>query len=175
MTRLLGLALLAATTTACTTEPATSPGELMRVVDQALACDDSASDASWACTLELTMDGTAITSVGIHNDGSQSGPRAVGSLSETAVADLDALISTLPLSSESDSAIGCGGAPLAIRSYTIDFETVGLRDLAFHTIEGGAELELKNYVTGLITAIDTCSGNDRISFASCSPRIATNR
>lgn len=167
--------LLLVLTAACTTEPDTSPGQLTRVRDQAFACDDTAGDASWACTVELTFAGTDITSVGIHNDGSDTGPRAVGTLSETAAADLDALIATVPMSVDGVDGVRCGGAPVATRYYTIDFDAVGVRELQYHAAEDGPLAELKNRVTGLITAIDTCSGSDQISFTSCTPRIQSNQ
>lgn len=68
--------------------------------------------------------------------------------------------------------IGCGGAPLASRTYPIDFDTVGVRDLEFHAAASGPLLELENRITGLITAIDTCTGSDSMTCASCTPRIA---
>lgn len=166
-------ALLVLFTTACTTEPETSPGSLTRVRDQAFLCEDTATDASWACTIELTLAGTELTSIGIHNDGSTTGPRAVATLSETAVTDLDALISTVPMSVEDGvGGVRCGLGPIATREYTIDFETVGVRDLSYHSAETGPLRDLKNRVTGIITAIDTCTGNGDIAFSSCSPRIA---
>ena len=168
-------ALAAVLSAACTTdEPDTSPGQLTRVRDQAFACDDSATDTSWACSVELTLDGATISSVGIHNDGSQNGPRAVGTLSPSALGDLDALVATVPVT-PNETELGCGGAPLAMRNYTIDFDTVGIRDIEYHGADPGPLLELKNYVTGLLTAIDTCTGNQQISFETCSPRIAPNQ
>jgi hypothetical protein len=168
-------ALAAVLASGCTTDdqPDTSPGRLTQVKDQSFACTDSATDASWACTVELTVNGSTLTSTGVHNDGSQNGPRAVATLSETALGDLSALVATLPLqATESEGGIGCGAAPVAMRNYTIDFDVVGVQELAYHTADPGPLLELKNYVTGLITAIDTCTGNAQISFASCSPRIS---
>lgn len=168
-------ALLALFTTACTTEPETSPGVLTRVRDQAFICEDTVNDASWACTIELSLVGTELTSMGVHNDGSSTGPSSVGTLSETAIADLDALIATVPMSIDGVDGVGCGLGPVATRAYTIDFETVGVRDLTYHSAETGPLLDLKNRVTSIITAIDTCTGNGDISFASCSPRIAPNQ
>ncbi len=165
-------ALLALFTTACTTEPETSPGQLTRVRDQAFLCDDTGTDAHWACTVELSIAGSALTSVGIHNDGSDTGPRAIATLSDIALSDLDALIATVPMSVDTVEGIGCGGAPAKSREYTIDFETVGLRDLEFHSAESGPLQDLKNRVTTIITAIDTCTANGDISFSSCSPRLA---
>jgi hypothetical protein len=169
----LSLALLASACALDDDAPDTSPGELTRVRDVAYACDDSATDASWACSIELTLAGTELSSIGVHNDGSTNGPRAVATLSESAVADLNALIATVPMSVQDGvGGVGCGLAPIASRTYTIDFDTVGARDLEFHSAEYGPLLELKNRVTGLITAIDTCTGNDSIAFSSCTPRIA---
>jgi hypothetical protein len=160
-------------TTACTTtEPDTSPGELTLVLDQAFICDEAASDASWACSIELTLAGTRLTSVGIDNDGSTNGPASVATLSQTAVDELDALIATVPMSVDGVDGVGCGLGPIATRAYTIDFETGGVRELMYHAAESGPLRDLKNRVTGLITAIDTCTGNGDISFTSCSPRIA---
>jgi len=156
---------------ACTTEPETSPGELTRVRDQQFDCNDTAADASWACSVDLQITGDQLTSVGIHNDGSETGPRAVAVLSPVAVAEVNAMISSMPTSQE-DEGLRCGGAPLAIRNYTIDFETVGVTTLEFHSVEAGPAHDLENYISGLITAIDSCQGNDKISFTSCTPRIA---
>jgi hypothetical protein len=152
--------------------PETSPGSLTRVRDQAYACDDSATDSSWACTIDITVTGSAITTVGIHNDGSTNGPAATGTLSETAITELNALIGTVPTSVEDGvGGVGCGAAPIASRTYTIDFDTVGVRDLEFHSAEYGPLRELKNRISGLITSIDTCTATSDITFASCSPRI----
>jgi hypothetical protein len=158
---------------ACTTDadgPETSAGELTRVRDQAFACDDTANDASWACTIDITIAGDQLTSVGIHNDGTSNGPRATATLSPIALAEIGALIETMPMSQE-DPGVRCGGAPLATRDYTIQFDSVGERLLNFQSVESGPARELENYVTGLITSIDTCQGNDKISFTSCTPRI----
>jgi hypothetical protein len=167
----LSLAILAS---ACAIDdgPETSPGELTRVRDQAFACDDAANSPSWACSVDLAIEGNTVTTVGIHNDGSTNGPSAVGTLSETAVAELNALIATIPMSVEDGTGgIGCGAAPIASRTYSIDFETSGPKDLTFHSAEYGPLRELKNKVTDLITAIDTCQGNASISLSSCTPRV----
>jgi hypothetical protein len=169
----LSIALLASACALDDDAPQTSPGELNRVRDVAYECDDSATDTSWACSIELTLAGNELSSVGIHNDGSANGPRAVATLSDTAVADLNALIATVPMKVEDGvGGVSCGLAPIASRTYTIDFDTVGVRDLEFHAAEYGPLLELKNRVTGFITAIDTCTANESITFSSCSPRIA---
>lgn len=167
----LTLAVLAS---ACAIDdgPETSPGTLTRVRDVAYACEDSANDTSWACSLDVAISGSTITTIGVHNDGSTNGPASTGTLSETAVAELSALIATIPTSVEDGvGGVGCGAAPIASRTYTVDFETVGVRDLEFHSAEYGPLRELKNRITGLITSIDTCSASSDITFASCSPRI----
>jgi hypothetical protein len=126
-------------TTACTTtEPDTSPGVLTRVLDQAFICDDAASDASWACSIELTLAGTRLKSVGIHNDGSTNGPASVATLSQTAVDELDALIATVPMSVDGVDGGGCGVGPSAARAGRLALVTGGVGVVVCQAGEGGA-------------------------------------
>src|ERR1041385_2574906 len=108
MHRLLLLAI-AVSAAACTSEPSTDPGQIVRIQDRWFdACHEGNSAT---CSIEVTFADGQFTALGRYLDGS-AGPTASGTVTDAGSGRLAELISHVPL--ESPDTIhdpGCGGPP----------------------------------------------------------------
>lgn len=156
---------------ACTSAPDTSTGSLTRASDLRYECDDSAHASTFACGVSMTLSADQVTATGLYADHTTGGPGAVATLTPDALAELDGLIASLPLSTPAmihDE--GCGGAPLRDTQFSIHFDDGQQRDYTFEYGSGPAQ-DLNDFVLDLVGEITTCSGA-RLAFSQCTPSIA---
>ncbi|HUS30771.1 MAG TPA: hypothetical protein VMZ53_19810 [Kofleriaceae bacterium] len=167
MHRLALLATLAAA--ACTSEPSTDTGQLVRVHDQVFAeCQDTA-DAT--CSVEVTFTNGQLSALGVYEDGAVTGPVAIATLSESARARLADLIAQIPLESpDTVHDVGCGLAPLRTTNADIAFDHDGMRNFVIEYAAQGPMADFSRYVTDLVTGIRTCNSSD-LAFESCQPNV----
>lgn len=86
--------------------------------------------------------------------------KATGTLTPAGVAELDALIAAIPLSTPAEEQQGCADAP--IFTFSIDFDHGGSR--TYHRACGFDNLEaLRTFVNSVHTAmVPQCMGNTRV-------------
>jgi hypothetical protein len=165
---LLVAAIVAAS--ACTSEPTTDTGQLVRIHDEILTgCHDDPTTGT-TCSLQVTFTDGRFDARGLFDDGSEAKP-VTGTVSEQAQLRLASLVSNIPLESpDTVHDVGCGGPPDQTRSADVNFVHDGLRQFTIEYASGGPMADFNRYLSDLVTGIRTCTSSD-LAFDSCEPNI----
>jgi hypothetical protein len=166
MRRLLLLSTVLAAS-ACTTEPQTDTGKLVRIQEQVFAeCEDG---AGFTCGLQVTFAEGRFHARGVTNDGAAIGPEAVGVLSEGARFRLDVLIAQIPVEGPSNE-VGCGVAPTRSTDADVAFDHDGMRHFAIEFASSGPMVDFSSYLNDLITGVRTCNSTE-LELESCTKNV----
>jgi hypothetical protein len=168
MRRLLLLSTVLAAS-ACTTEPQTDTGKLVRIHEQILSeCEDG---SGFTCGLQVSFADGRFTARGVTNDGAAIGPEAVGVLTEGARFRLDVLIAQIPLESpDTIHDVGCGLAPTQSTSADVAFDHDGMRHFAIEFASSGPMVDFSSYLNDLITGVRTCNSTE-LELESCTKNV----
>jgi hypothetical protein len=165
MRRLLLLSTVLAAASACTTEPETDTGRLVRIHEQIFAeCEDG---SGFTCGLEVSFADGRFSARGISIDGVPIGPEATGVMTEAARLRLDSLIAQIPLESpDTIHDVGCGVAPMRTTNADIAFDHDGMRHFDIEFVAAGPMVDFSSHLNDLITGVRTCSSTDLV-FETC--------